>query len=334
MPKKLGLMFFGLIAASTPLFSQSVISAKAGLIHYLEGDATLDGKTVQPKFGEFPEIKNGQTLRTAAGRAEVLLGPGTILRMAENSEIKMVSNSLSDTKVEVASGSVILEAAEVEKDSTVRLLTRSSAVEIRKRGLYRINADPAELLVHDGEAVVTLNGQTSTVKDARRTPLEGAVVATKFNKQAGDPFYRWAARRAGSLAAANLSSARTIYHSDFQWNRTGWVFNPLLGFYTYIPLSGSYYSPFGYRYFSPRAIGQTFYPPSQPIGGGYGRGGFEPTYNPNLGYNTAARSVDTGYSGGAPAVSAAPAPSSGGGGDGGGHVRGDGGGSSGGGRGR
>ena len=52
----------------------------------------------QPKFAEFPDVKNGQTLAAEDGRAEVLLTPGVILRIAENSSFQMVSNSRSDTR--------------------------------------------------------------------------------------------------------------------------------------------------------------------------------------------------------------------------------------------
>src|SRR6476469_7474053 len=85
-------------------FAQSVISAHSGLIHYVEGQVSLDGKQVEVKNASFPEVKENMELRTADGRAEVLLSPGAFLRLGENSAIRMVSNKLTDSRLEFLSG--------------------------------------------------------------------------------------------------------------------------------------------------------------------------------------------------------------------------------------
>lgn len=61
--------------------AQSVISAKSGVVHYVEGRAFLNDQLVETKFGEFPDLKENQVLRTEEGRAEVLLTPGVFLRV-------------------------------------------------------------------------------------------------------------------------------------------------------------------------------------------------------------------------------------------------------------
>src|ERR1700674_3851376 len=80
------------LAGSVSVWGQSAISAHSGMIHYVEGKVLLEGQPVDPKFGEFPEVKNDQVLETEEGRAEVLLTPGVFLRVAENSSFKMLSN--------------------------------------------------------------------------------------------------------------------------------------------------------------------------------------------------------------------------------------------------
>src|SRR5579863_8699003 len=70
--------------------AQSVISAHSGVIHYVEGDVTIDGSAVHPKFAEFPDVKSGQVLATEEGRVEVLLTPGVFLRLSENSSVRML----------------------------------------------------------------------------------------------------------------------------------------------------------------------------------------------------------------------------------------------------
>src|SRR5688572_30812343 len=60
------LVVMGGIAATA--YGQSVISARSGVIHYSEGKVFLADKLVEPKFGEFPEMKPGTVLRSEEGR--------------------------------------------------------------------------------------------------------------------------------------------------------------------------------------------------------------------------------------------------------------------------
>jgi len=43
--------------SGTVAFAQTVISAHSGLIHYVEGRVLLDGKPVEVKITNFPEVK-------------------------------------------------------------------------------------------------------------------------------------------------------------------------------------------------------------------------------------------------------------------------------------
>src|SRR5437899_369462 len=128
--------------AGLPAFSQSVISAHSGLIHYVEGRALLDGKPVEVKITAFPEIKERQEFRTEDGRAEVLLNPGVFLRMGENSAVRMLSNKLSDSRVEFLSGSIIIESSGdlEQEDDSVSVLYKSASVRLRKEGMHRFDS--------------------------------------------------------------------------------------------------------------------------------------------------------------------------------------------------
>src|ERR1019366_8445590 len=119
-------------------FGQSVISARSGLIHYIEGQVTLDGKNVEVKYSQFPEVREGQILKTEEGRAEVLLTPGVFLRLAENSSFRMVSNRLTDTRVEALSGALMIEHGEIAKDNLVTMLYKDRTISFLKTGLYRL----------------------------------------------------------------------------------------------------------------------------------------------------------------------------------------------------
>ena len=130
MLRRLSIILISLAAVSA--WGQNAISARSGMVNHVEGQVLLDGKTVEPKFGEFPQVNNEQILSTGEGRVEVLLTPGVFLRMAENSSFKMLSNKLSDTAVELQSGSAMIEVDELLKDNAITLHFKDATVSLTK----------------------------------------------------------------------------------------------------------------------------------------------------------------------------------------------------------
>jgi hypothetical protein len=246
-------------------WAQSVISAHSGVIHYVEGDVTVDGTAIHPKFAEFPDVKSGQLLATEEGRAEVLLTPGVFLRLSENSSVRMISNALADTRLEVVSGSALVEVGELLEHNAISLEAAGASIALSKKGLYRITADPARLQVYDGQALVSAAGETRTAKKGHEIDIETAELAdTKFDTKNTDSFYRWSARRAEYVAAANVISARVASNSDYRSGFTGsssaWSWNPYFGMYTFLPRNGVYWSPFGSPFYSPGVITGIYVP--------------------------------------------------------------------------
>ena len=292
--------------------AQTVISAKSGLIHYTEGTVTLAGKPAAPTITDFPEMKAGEELRTELGRAEVLLSPGVFLRVAENSAVRMISNRLEDTKIELLSGSALLEVGDLNtKEQQLEVLVAGTTVEFTKRGLFRLDASPAQLLVYDGSAVVMAGSQPVTVKEGKQTVLSATASPEKFNKEKGDAFHRWASRRSGYIALANISAAKRMSDNQSTCSAACWMFNPYFGSFTFIPMSGMYRSPFGWSYYSPYTVDRVYYrPPVQTYNPGYGggladRSGFG---SRSYGDSGSRSSMGTYSSGGASAAPPPPAP--------------------------
>src|SRR6516164_431312 len=84
-----------------PAAGQSVISTHSGVVHFFEGAVYLNDQPLESHLGKFPTIPQGGELRTAKGRAEVLLTPGVFIRVGEQSAIRLVANQLSDTRIEL-----------------------------------------------------------------------------------------------------------------------------------------------------------------------------------------------------------------------------------------
>src|SRR5262245_4498726 len=62
--KRLVCCFSVLVLGAGVALAQSVISAQSGLIHYSEGRVMLGERALETKFGEFPQVKKDQELRT------------------------------------------------------------------------------------------------------------------------------------------------------------------------------------------------------------------------------------------------------------------------------
>jgi hypothetical protein len=292
-----------------------VISVRSGIIHLAEGKVFLGDKLVEPKFGEFPDMKPGSVLRTEEGRAEVLLTPGVFLRMGEDSAFRLVRNSLEDTQVELVSGAVLIECAELLENNAVTFKYKDYSFTPQKAGLFRLDAEPGRLRVYDGVVGVTAAATETKVKRGKEMMLDGGVELAKFDPEVGDPLFRWSKRRAGYIAMANLSAAKNLSDSGRSWHTGGWFMNPYFGMLTYVPM-GYLNSPFGFGFYGPQTVYRAYAP--RPVyfpstGGGFGTSSMG-SYNAAVGYNTVGRSMGSSASVAAPPAGGGNAAAAGGGG--------------------
>ena len=253
---------------------QQIISAQSGMVQYVEGTVYANGQRVERKFGQFPSVRQGEELRTEDGRAEVLLTPGAFLRVSDHSSIRMLSNRLSDTRVEVLSGSVMVECDELLKDNAVSLVYQGDSIQLEKHGLYRLDTAPAEFRVYEGEAAIQSASGETRLKAGKRADLGGAIMAQRFDRQLSiDDFYQWSSQRSSNLAYATVTASQSVLNNGTPWHRGGWMWSSLLDEYTYLPGGGLLYSPFGWGFWSPVYMGY-YYTPGYYGGGVPGAGGF------------------------------------------------------------
>jgi hypothetical protein len=275
--ERLSLGILAFAAGSVAALAQSaVISARSGLIHYVEGQVYVDGQLVETKFGVFPEVKENQQLKTAEGRAEVLLTPGVFLRLGEHSAFRMITNRLIDTRLELVSGAAIVEAEDIGKDNSVTVAYGDATVHPTRKGVYQFDTATNELRVYDGLAEVTAGGQTVEVKEGHLVALDTLAVR-KFDKTVTDALNRWSERRDGYVSMANVAAATTLRTSLFSGGdmfSSGWYWNSFFGMYTFVPgMGGMFYNAYGNPFYSPFDVymASGFYNPGY-YGYGYGYG--------------------------------------------------------------
>ncbi len=273
---------FALLAlASIAVNAQHLISSKAGFVNRAEGKVFIlradseDNTKGRVSLGT--QMRDGDSLITEADSfAEILLSPGSYLRLNENSEVRALSTSLTQIRFEVVKGGAITEVATateqvstINKNSPLEIVTPHGTVSIAKDGLYRFDPIDTNTLVQvrQGELFIGdrnqfLAGKAIKVGRGNAVKLNGSPIArsdmAKVNKDASDRFDAWSFNRANTLMAANISAlrrSRTMNSLSY-----GWMYDSFYNCYTFIPRNGLWYSPYGFGFFNSYGWALNYWP--------------------------------------------------------------------------
>lgn len=286
------IVLLGFVAARAQDRERYVISARAGGVNMVSGDVLLKhrGDTEWRQLTATDDLNSGDTVRAGSdGRVEVLLNPGSYLRIAENSAFELTDPSLDSLRLKILKGSALIEVTGADETTMpIEVLTPQSRIMIDRRGVYRVNvtsANTTELLVRKGRALISANtGMATPVKDGKMATIRGSQLAmAKFDKSDQDAFDMWSKARADALVAANSRlSQGTIARNYSRYGygpygygrgRNGygsfgglWVFDRFIGYHTFFPFYSGWYSPYGHHYRHGFGISRHF-------GSGFGFGG-------------------------------------------------------------
>ena len=321
------LSFALILCCSLVSFGQNrekfVISAKAGGINAITGGASVSsrGESDWQQLNVTDDLNSGDRVRTADdGRVEILLNPGSYLRLGGNSEVELLDNSLANLEVKLLRGTAIVEATGADGlELNIGISTPHTRLAIVRQGLYRLNVvpdDATELIVRKGRVI--LSDSHTKVKGGNKVIFSATAFSvaklTNEEKKNKDDVEVWSKQRAETVARANrqinnrmLTSAFTSFRT-LNWpydNRSLglWFFNPRLGCYTFLPFYfGWWASPYGLSYtnsvYVPSSsylnVGSSHYPPasgngttggqSYPSSTGGGRPAPAPVVAPNGGF--------------------------------------------------
>lgn len=235
-----------------------VISAKAGGINYVEGNVS-----VTRKFGKSglllksDALEIGDKVSTGAnGKVEILLNPGSFVRLAENSEFEFATTSLEDLQLKLNRGSAMLEVI-TSNDFTFAVNTPKAKFYIVQSGIYRVDvlADGADKIeVWKGRAQIG-SANTTEIKSGKKATVNGSqAIVAKFDRDDKDSLEIFSKSRAREMAKINArlqnTDVRTSLMSSFY--RTRWSLYDSYGLWVYSPFQNSYcFLPFGYGWSSP-----------------------------------------------------------------------------------
>ncbi|MCI0336345.1 MAG: FecR domain-containing protein [Acidobacteria bacterium] len=266
--------------------AQHLVSSKAGFVNNAYGKVFIlrqdseDGEKGRASLGT--QMREGDRLSTETGSmAEVLLNPGSYIRINEKTEVRAVNTAFSQVRFELIKGSVIVEVGEVEKKAPIEIITPHGSLFITKAGLQRIDArgEMTSVAVRQGEIYLgtleqVLANNAFKVGRGKVAQLTGAKepLLAKIDKDTIDNFDLWSFKRAETLMAANVMALRQSRRSGAL--AYGWLFDPFSSCYTFIPRRGAFWSPYGFGFFN--AYGSCYTCSYWPYGygyGGYGYGG-------------------------------------------------------------
>ncbi|MEZ5344707.1 MAG: FecR domain-containing protein [Pyrinomonadaceae bacterium] len=242
--------------------SQYVISAQAGGVNLTIGEVLVQRKNLTSGYlvkGDTLEV--GDRVMTAAGaKTEVLLNPGSYVRLGGNAEFEFVTTDLDDLQLKLNRGSAMFEVY-ASNDFRVTVVAPGSRFYLIKSGVYRVDVlgnGTSRIEVRKGKAQIG-DFEATSVKKSRSAVVEGNDVAIeKFDRDERDDLEAWSRDRAKELAKANASLERDRLRSTL-WNgyrSSSWDTFNSYGLWTYSPSLGSYcFLPFGYGWRSPYGFG-------------------------------------------------------------------------------
>jgi hypothetical protein len=235
--QKLGLLVL-CAAGLLPLSAQKVVSARAGLITFLPGSAFINGKPVVLKTARYQQMEDGDIFSTVRYRAEVLLAPGVVLRLAENSQLRITDTQLSDTRIQLQQGQAIVEVIHLAEDNRIQVELGETTTEFSRPGLYRFGISqnaaqasthpiPSTLRVYGGEAMVRSNLKAADVKRGMAVSLDADLAVSRFDRKQRDGFHDWAGRRSFELFMSDPETREKQNH--WQLAGAGYIENKNFG---------------------------------------------------------------------------------------------------------
>src|SRR6185503_266304 len=206
------LLISGVVSAQGQSRERFVVSAKAGGINAVTGGTRVHAKGVTDwqQLTIKDNLESGDVVKTGLdGRVEMLLNPGSYLRVGENSEFELSNNSLDNLEVRLISGTAIVEATGADDEELfIGITTPHTRMSIIRRGLYRVNVvpgDTTELIVRKGRVMLEgshtkVNGGNKVVFSSNSFSVAKLENADKKNLDALDG---WSKDRGQALAKEN-----------------------------------------------------------------------------------------------------------------------------------
>lgn len=253
-------------AKLTPTADKYLISASAGRVNHTEGLVSVarpGGAGGMLLRGD--QLRPGEKVQSSDdAKAEILLNPGSYVRLGGGSEFEFLNTSMDDLRIKLFKGSAVLEVF-ATNEFRVSIFTPKTRVTIVDSGVYRfdLNAGGDGMLsVVEGRAVIGEN-LIRVVKKGEMGTLSGRnITVSKFDRDKRDDLAEWSrsrskelAKSASSLKNGNVGTALGNAFTSSAWRNLGaasgfgvWIFDPRFGRFCFLPYDYYFRSPYGWEY--------------------------------------------------------------------------------------
>ena len=219
------------------ILMQYVVSVKAGLVNHVQGTANV---------AEMEQVRRGDPISTSqGGYAEVLLTPGSFLRIGESSAVVLDGVELESVSLSVIKGPAVIEVIDINKKFPIQVTTGDLKMNIVAAGIYRFENGVATVL--DGK-LQTADSKLSYEK-GWQVFFKDSYRARKIGKALPSDLDVYSQIRSQTIARANATLVASI-NPSIGFSDPYWLFSRAFGYYTFIP-HGNFRSPYGYHYYRP-----------------------------------------------------------------------------------
>jgi len=227
--------------------AQGAGSARPGTLNAIDGEVSINGVRVNPISGATIALEGGGVIRTAQGMAEILLSPGSVLRLGNASELTLETAGTPETKAQLRRGEALLEV--LDPGGTLTMEQNGVTARVRNPGLYEFDQKRSVIAVYAGQARLS--------KDRKQLMANaGFGIGThrfrvfRTSPNPGNTLFSWSRSRSEQLSSESRVSAQentgATLSSGPQWHWDQWSAS-----YTFLSASGFMTGPFGWPYFSP-----------------------------------------------------------------------------------
>ncbi len=205
----------GVLALAGAAWGQIAISTRAGMILHSEGAVFVDGAPLSLPAAQFVYLEEAESLHTGDGRAEILLGDTSFVRLGKHSRVEMLAAEVADSRVRLAEGSAVVDVWFLDGHSTVTVHCGEVEVGLLKRGRYRFDVPataPATVRVFHGRVGVKTGRGAITVRRGqlvKPTAGEAKPSVVEFDFTQLDALDLWNAERQARVEKTTRAAARS-----------------------------------------------------------------------------------------------------------------------------
>ena len=242
------LKFVLAIFISSAMLQSATETAAPGMLNSFTGEVWMNGALVGGVSAGRSVLETGHSIKTGEGMAELLLSPGTFVRLANRSELTLNEAGPSNVRITLGNGEALIEV--LDSQTPVFLEQNGITAVIRNPGLYDFNKERGVMAVFAGEARFS-KGDKQIIASKGFGVTSRGFHELQTSRRQDSPIFAWSKLRSEILSSESAALAEASPGGTSNLRGPGWYWNPWSSSYTYLSASGAVTGPFGWPYYSP-----------------------------------------------------------------------------------